>query len=62
MSDYHPDYREELEEQVEHELELPPMYKVLLHNDDYTTMEFVVEIIRQVFHKNREGGKDCRGR
>jgi ATP-dependent Clp protease adaptor protein ClpS len=52
MGDYHPDQREDLGQQVEEELELPPMYKVLLHNDDYTTMEFVVEIIRHVFHKN----------
>ncbi|MHC1730131.1 MAG: ATP-dependent Clp protease adapter ClpS [Syntrophobacteraceae bacterium] len=52
MSDYHPDFREDLEHQVEDELERPPMYKVLLHNDDYTTMEFVVEIVQKVFHKS----------
>ncbi|HCY86285.1 MAG TPA: ATP-dependent Clp protease adapter ClpS [Desulfobacteraceae bacterium] len=32
----------------------PPMYKVLLHNDDYTTMEFVVDILVRVFGKSLE--------
>jgi ATP-dependent Clp protease adaptor protein ClpS len=32
-------------------VELPKKYKVLLHNDDYTTMEFVIFILQSVFHK-----------
>ncbi|MBC61044.1 MAG: ATP-dependent Clp protease adapter ClpS [Zetaproteobacteria bacterium] len=32
----------------------PPMFKVLLHNDDYTPMDFVVEILQNYFNKNKE--------
>jgi ATP-dependent Clp protease adaptor protein ClpS len=33
----------------ETKLEKPKLFKVLLHNDDFTTMEFVVFILQQVF-------------
>lgn len=32
----------------------PPMYKVLLLNDDYTPMEFVVHVLERFFNKPRE--------
>ena len=32
----------------------PSMYSVLLFNDDYTPMEFVVEVLERFFNKNRE--------
>ncbi|MBA3601113.1 MAG: ATP-dependent Clp protease adaptor ClpS [Acidobacteria bacterium] len=43
------DYDEAVLTESETRLEKPPLYKVILHNDDFTTMEFVVFILSQVF-------------
>ncbi len=38
----------------EPETKEPPMYKVMLLNDDYTPMDFVVAVLKQFFHKSVE--------
>lgn len=37
---------------TEKKLKRPPMFKVLLHNDHYTTRDFVVSLLQTVFHKS----------
>ena len=54
MSNDHPDFQEGILEEIEDKTTEPPMYKVLLHNDDYTTKAFVVEILTAIFNKSIE--------
>ena len=41
----------EVLERTRQETKKPELFRVLLLNDDYTTMEFVIEILEGVFHK-----------
>ncbi len=52
MSDWEVDRDDGVVTESEKKLKTPPLYKVLLHNDDYTTMEFVVQILQSVFHRS----------
>lgn len=42
---------EEVLERTRQQTKRPELYKVLLLNDDYTTMEFVIEILESIFNK-----------
>ncbi len=54
MSQYDPDVEESVRSETDQEVDEPPMYRVMLLNDDYTTMEFVVEVLVYVFQKSAE--------
>ena len=49
---------EHVEERVESELMPPSMYKVILNNDDYTPMDFVIEVLQIFFRKNEQEATD----
>ncbi len=55
MSDKQSQYLEgPVVQEANPKLQKPPFYKVILLNDDYTPMDFVVVILQRFFHKNRE--------
>jgi ATP-dependent Clp protease adaptor protein ClpS len=45
-------FEEEVATESREKLKKPPLYRVLLHNDDFTTMEFVIEVLKSVFGKS----------
>jgi len=52
MSGTNPDLHESEQTDVRDEVTEPPMYKVLIHNDDFTTKAFVIEVLMAVFGKS----------
>jgi ATP-dependent Clp protease adaptor protein ClpS len=49
-----PQDEENVATETKKKVEKPRLFKVLLHNDDYTTMEFVVQVLREVFNKEEQ--------
>jgi len=47
-----PEHDSEVLTEQEAKLEKPKLFKVLLHNDDFTTMEFVVFVLQYVFNRS----------
>src|SRR5215510_5666024 len=50
MPIYDPQHDEAVQTESKQKLKKPPLYKVVLHNDNYTTMEFVVYVLMYVFN------------
>jgi ATP-dependent Clp protease adaptor protein ClpS len=47
-----PNLEGDIEVEERQKTSVPKRYKVVFHNDDYTTMEFVVMVLVQYFHKS----------
>jgi ATP-dependent Clp protease adaptor protein ClpS len=55
--DAEPERRGDLETLEKPKVARPPLYEVLLHNDDYTTQEFVVYVLQRYFHHDTEAAR-----
>ena len=48
----------QIQERTRTGLKEPRMYQVVMHNDDFTTMEFVVDILISIFHKDEASAQE----
>lgn len=51
MSKDHPELKEKSDIHAEEALSEPTQYRILMHNDHYTSMDFVVQVLETVFNK-----------
>jgi ATP-dependent Clp protease adaptor protein ClpS len=58
MSDYEDLTSESILSDTREKAKEPSMYKVLMHNDDYTTMEFVVNVLVSIFNKSQRDAEE----
>ena len=52
-----PQEQSNIRERQKIDLREPRRYKVLIHNDDFTTMDFVVQVLREVFYLSEENAQ-----
>ena len=52
------DFDKDTKLETKEKLKKPSLYKVLLLNDDYTPMEFVVFLLQKLFHKNNDESRN----
>jgi ATP-dependent Clp protease adaptor protein ClpS len=52
----HTEVIEKIDESIK--VQAPKMYKVILHNDDTTTFDFVIAILTTIFHRNIQDAYD----
>lgn len=52
MSDFESSLYSEIVSEQNTKVEKPRMFRVIMHNDNYTTMEFVVDVLKSIFRKS----------